>query len=375
MVLTSLALLVVLAGCQSRWEAAVDAPGAEPYVVNASVLEGLAEFAEPVADQEAVPLEQILWQAGHRLVERLTVVTPESTRQEWEWAAIADSGAWWFEKGPLSIGEQTVPVARVEAQAPAILESVQASITDLAPTAAKALGLLAPAQATGQALDAPSADHVLLLFLDAFGYLRYTQALADGDIPYLASLEEPLLALTTYPPVTSVSTASLLTGAPPAVHGAAQRGIRKTETETLLDVVAAAGREVVAIEGEALTFQLRNAEWQLSGDRDGNGSTDDNVRANALAVLSKGMPDLFYVHLHGVDDTGHTYGPGAPEERATLREVDAIVEELIEAVPSGTLVLIFADHGMHHVNEAGRLGNHGHLIPEDMLIPIFVLPK
>ncbi len=59
---------------------------------------------------------------------------------------------------------------------------------------------------------------------------------------------------------------------------------------------------------------------QLSGDRDGNGSTDDNVLANALASWSRKCPTCCYVHFHGIDDAGHTYGPGAPEEEAVIRE-------------------------------------------------------
>ena len=46
--------------------------------------------------------------------------------------------------------------------------------------------------------------------------------------------------------------------------------------------------------------------------------------------------------------------------------------QLLAAVPSETLVIIFADHGMHQVEDAGRSGNHGNLIERDMLIPIFV---
>jgi predicted AlkP superfamily pyrophosphatase or phosphodiesterase len=167
-----------------------------------------------------------------------------------------------------------------------------------------------------------------------------------------------------------VASASLLTGAPPAVNGVDQRGIRKTETETLFDVAAAAGLEVVAVEGNALAFNLRSAEMTLSGDRDGNGSTDDNVLANALAVLEGGMPDLFYVHFHGIDDAGHTYGPGAPEEQAAIHGVDAAVGQLMQALPPNTLAIIFADHGMHQVEEEGRLGNHEFLIERDMFIPI-----
>jgi predicted AlkP superfamily pyrophosphatase or phosphodiesterase len=309
------------------------------------------------------------------VIDSLTLIKPDETRHVLDWPASADAGAWWSRTGTLVFDGKSSRIARIEVQSPAQLSQVQASITDVAPTAAAALSLPTPAQATGQSLDVPSADRVLLLFLDGFGYLRYTAALEQGDIPVLAVLGEPLLALTTYPPVTSVSTGSLLTGAPPALHGADRRGIRKTEAETLFDVATAAGRQVVAVEGEALAFQLRSTEWQLSGDRDGNGSTDDNVLHNTMAVLRQGMPDLLYVHFHGIDDAGHTYGPGAPEERATVREVDAAVGTILDALPGGTLVLIFADHGMHAVQEGDRLGNHGHLIAQDMLIPIFTWIK
>jgi hypothetical protein len=332
----------------------------------------LAASAEEQEGRKAVLFEQVLWAAGHKVIDELVLTAPDGTSQVLDWPEVADEGAWWFYDGDLSLTGEGGPVAQIGVQPPEQLGQVQASITDLAPTAAAALGLPRPALATGKAMEVPATEHVLLLFLDGFGYQRYTQAHREGDIPTLSGLGEPLLALTTYPPVTSVSTASLLTGAPPQVHGADRRGIRKTEVETLFDVAAAAGRRVVAVEGEALAFQLRSAEWQLSGDRDGNGSTDDNVRRNALAVLKEGMPDLFFVHLHGIDDMGHTYGPGAPEERAAVREEDAIVGDLIEALPEETLVLIFADHGMHHVSEPGRLGNHGHLVAEDMFTPIFV---
>lgn len=367
-----IALCLIVSACRPTWETTIVAPDGGLYPVNADTLEELAKYADQKEGKEAVPLERVLLAAGHRVIERLTVIEPEGTRTVLDWLASADAGAWWFRNGRLAFGGQARLVDRLEVQHPALLAQVQASITDLAPTAATALGLPTPSQATGQALSVPTAEHVLLLFLDGFGYLRYTQALEQGDLPTLAQLDEPLLALTTYPPVTSVSTGSLLSGAPPDVHGADQRGIRKTEVETLFDVAASAGRTVVAVEGEALAFELRNAEWQLSGDRDGNGSTDDNVLRNALTVLEGGMPDLFYVHVHGIDDAGHTYGPGTPQERATVREVDGAVGTILDALPDSTLVLIFADHGMHSVQEEGRLGNHGHLIAKDMFIPIFV---
>ena len=237
------------------------------------------------------------------------------------------------------------------------------------------LDLPAPSLSTGRALTERSAERVALIFLDGFGYVRYTEALADGLIPNLAGLGRPLVAVTTYPPITAVSTASLLTAATPDVHGVDQRGIRTTDRETLFDIAASAGLETVAVEGERLAFNLRGADLQLSADLDSNGSTDDNVLSNALGVLADGAPDLLYVHFHGIDDAGHSYGPGAPEECVAIREEDAAVGRILELLPKGTLVVIFADHGMHEVDEEGRAGNHGHLVERDMFIPIFLVWK
>lgn len=369
--LLALALLLCLASCGGNWQAAVIAPDGSDVAVDAKTLESLSAFAD---EERGVPLERVLWTAGHYLVERLVLTEPEGARHEFEWAAVAEN-AWWGENGQVEVGGETYPISRLEVKSPTLLGQVQARLTDLAPTLAAALGLPAPAQASGSALDAPAASHMLLLFLDGFGYVRYTETRDAGLIPNLAALPAPLLALTEYPPSTRVGTAALLTGAPPQVNGVDGRSTRSTEVETIFDVASAAGLRVVAVEGDALAFNMRNAEVQLSGDRDGDGGTDNNVLANALAVLDAGMPDLLLVHFHGIDDAGHSYGPGAPEEEAKIREVDAAAGRLLEALPPGTLIVIFADHGMHRVEEAGRSGNHGNLIERDMLIPIWIVGK
>ena len=367
----TIALLLCLSSCGRTWEATGVAPDGSEFGVDAQVLESLSAFAD---EERGVPLERVLWRAGHHAIERVTLTGPEGARHEFEWAAVAGD-AWWQEDGQVSIGNETFPVASVEIEPPALLGEVEARITDIAPTVAAALGLPAPAEASGPALETPVASQALLLFLDGFGYVRYTEALKAGLIPNLAELPEPLIGLTAYPPSTRVGTAALLTGAPPQVNSVDGRSIRSTEVETLFDVAANAGLEVVAVEGEALAFNLRGAEVQLSGDRDGNGSTDDNVLANALTMLDSGMPELFFVHFHGIDDAGHTYAPGTPEEETVIRDVDAAVGQLLEALPADTMIIIFADHGMHRVEEEGRLGNHGHLIERDMFIPIWVVRK
>ncbi len=316
---------VVLSACSANWEATVAAPDGSDYLVDSKVLDGLADFTE---EDKGVPLERVLYSAGHRAIERLVVVDADGARRAFDWADAA-ADAWWRQDGQVALNGEVLSAARLQVEPPALLDRVSTEITDVAPTAAAALGISAPEQASGQALDVPTADQVLLLFLDGFGYSRYREALGGGLIPNLAALGEPQVALTVYPPCTSVASAALLTGAQPEANGVDRRGIRKTETETLFDVAAAAGLDVVAVEGDALAFNLRNSDMQLSGDRDGDGSTDDNVLTNALTVLDEGMPDLFYVHFHGIDDAGHTYGPGAPAEEAVIREVDAAVGQLL----------------------------------------------
>ncbi len=373
-VLLTLALVPVLISCGSPWEATLLKPDGGNFRVDGQVLKDLSDFDEGVDGTKAAPLERVLVSAGHLAVERMVATDSEGIAHEFEWAAVGDE-AWWLKNGHLFVGGDEFSVARIQIEPPELLDRVEASITDIAPTVALALGIPAPADATGQALELPSASQAALIFLDGFGYVRYAEALRDGLIPNISALGEPLVGLSTYPPITCVSTASLLTGAPPEVHGVDQRGIRQTDMETLFDVAIASGLDVVAVEGESLAFQLRNSELQLSGDLDGDGGTDDNVLLNSLAALRSGIPDIFYVHFHGIDDAGHTYGPGAPEERAAISEEDSAVGRIIDLLPSDTLIVIFADHGMHAVQEEGELGNHGHLIERDMFIPIFVVLK
>lgn len=361
-----LLLLLLVAGCRPAWTLEVVGSAGTLYV-DRGTFETLADFVSEVEGQAALPLERLLYVAGEELVAEVVLAEEGRAAQRFAWAEVA-AGAWLLHDGRLRVHGAPMAAARIEGVAAP--RQVEARITDIAPTAAAALGLPAPAQAAGRALTTERAAHVLIVLVDGFGYLRYQEAVEMGDAPFFASLAPPLRGMTIYPPVTVVAMGSLLTGAPPEVHGVTRRGMgRTTAVETLFDVAANAGLRVVAVEGYAVPFGLRNAEIVLSGDRDGDGFTDDNVLDNALAVLEAGAPELLFVHFHGIDDAGHDVGPGAPAERAAVTRVDAAVQALVEALPPDTLVLILADHGMH-VTEGG--GDHGHLIERDMLIPIFV---
>ncbi|MFO8036570.1 MAG: alkaline phosphatase family protein [Anaerolineales bacterium] len=360
-------LILVLGGCAPSWAFSMNGPQGEEILLNHETWRAYADFA----GEQGISLEQILYGYGHRIIDKVTFTDQEGNEFSYPWGDIAED-VWLQENGEVVIDEGAIRPASLAVEPSPWVSNVEASICDIAPTAAKVLGIPAPEIATGRTLTNQPASHVLLLFLDAFGYLRYAEALEAGLIPELAALDPPLVGITTYPPITTVSTASLLTGAEPPVHGVETRGIRKTDQGTLLESAANEGLQVTAVEGEALAFQLSGADFQLSGDRDGDGGTDDNVLANTLAILEEGMPDVFYVHFHGIDDMGHEVGPGAAREEEKIREVDQALGQILDRLPPDTLVVIFADHGMHKVEGEEREGNHGNLIDRDMLIPIWI---
>ncbi len=358
--------VLVLGGCAPNWEISLNGPQREKIILDHETWRAYADFG----GEQGIPLEQILYGHGHRIIERVVITGQEGEKLTHAWEDAAGE-IWLQENGEVVIDEQAFRPVSLSVEPSPWVSKVEASICDIAPSAAKALGIPTPEIATGQPLTSQSASHVLLLFLDGFGYLRYTEALEAGLIPEMAALDPPLVGITTYPPITTVSTASLLTGAEPPAHGVETRGIRKTEKGTLLESAVNVGLQVAAVEGEALAFQLKGVDFQLSGDRDGDGGTDDNVLANALAILEEGMPDVFFVHFHGIDDMGHEVGPGRTLEEEKIREIDRAVGHILERLPPDTLLVIFADHGMHKVEGGEREGNHGHLVERDMLIPIW----
>ncbi len=244
-------------------------------------------------DEQEVALEYVLYAAGYDLVESVHLVSDKGDT----WSVVSqEEGAdsvWWGMKGGLRIGEQSLRPVRVEVVPMVAPGACDGSHHGPRAEVAAHWGLPTPSEATGRALDVARAEHVVLLFLDGFGYVRYIEALDGGLLPVLGTLDAPRVALTTYPPVTSVSSASMVTGAPPSVHGATHRGIRRTEVETIFDVVAAAGLRSAAVEGDALAFKSpADRDHPVGRPRDGDGSTDDNVLANALEVIRQGMTDF-----------------------------------------------------------------------------------
>ncbi|BBY30225.1 alkaline phosphatase family protein [Mycolicibacterium sediminis] len=69
-----------------------------------------------------------------------------------------------------------------------------------------------------------------------------------------------------------------------------------------------------------------------------------DLAARARSVVTDG--GFCYGYHADLDMLGHLYGPGSEAWRMQLRQVDRLVESVVEGLPPGGLLAVVADHGM-----------------------------
>lgn len=324
-----------------------------------------------VEEITSVPLGQLLYANGFTLIDTITLSTVNEDPLTFVWNEIA-ARATLSESGLISINNEPYKPMDINVTPSSQISDINVSIMDIAPTIAHVLGLPGLPDAIGKTRYVSEAEHGVIILLDGLQYQKLLSMRADGRLPFFQEIDVIHQGLTVFPPITTSATAAFLTGTPPLINGVFGYGYRTTEQTTLFDLAAENGKTVIAIEGASLSFNLRNAETTLSGDRDGDGYTDDNVLANSLDVIQSGMPDMLYIHFHGIDDMGHSYGPDSPQYEMALIRLDEYLSQIHQELPNRSFIAIFADHGMHR--KAGG-GNHGTLTALDLIIPIVFLEK
>jgi hypothetical protein len=367
--ITLLLLALSLSACQPKWEITVFSEGKQVGLITRTEVEFYIEKSSE--DTQGVPLGQLLYNLGFTLIEDVAFSLDDEPQNSYVWDEIAEVTTI-SENGDITVGEQTFTATSLSITPSPLSAMIELSIMDIAPTIASNLGLPDLPDAIGEVRTSVNARHGVMILLDGTQYATLQAMISEGDLPFLQSIGEIQQGLTVYPPVTVAASAALLTGAPPSVNQVYGHGYRSTESTTLFDLAAEAGLSVIAVEGASLPFNLRNADTTLSGDKDGNGWSDDNVYTNAMDVIANNMPDLLYIHFHEVDDMGHSYGPDSDEYHDALIRVDGYLADILDALPEDTAIAIFADHGTHNTADGG---NHGSLIASDLIIPIIFLEK
>jgi hypothetical protein len=366
---SQISLAILLTACAPGWEIVLLSPEQSPQPISYEVVDFyLEKSTEEVSE---IPLGQVLYDNGYTLIDGMTFTMEGGGKETYEWDLIA-SDTTITSDGTVKIQGKATRPESIQVH-PARHFNIECSIMDIAPTMAHALGLPKLPEAVGINRIEAEADYGVMILLDGLQYEKLTDLIKDGSLPFFQHYQEAIqMGLTVYPSISTSASAALLTSVPPQENGVFGFGYRSTESVTLFDVATEAGLSVKAVEGDSLAFNLRNAETMLSGDRDGDGFTDDNVFTNSLDVIETAMPDLLYIHFHNIDDQGHNFGPESPEYESAVIRVDSYLLDIYTKLPEGTLIVIFADHGMH-VTEEG--GNHGTLTSEDLIIPILFIEK
>ena len=235
------------------------------------------------------------------------------------------------------------------------------SLADVLPAVGVALGV-STAGPTG--LELPDAPSYVVFLVDGLGarlleryahVAPYLSELAAGSPPGTAGV----------PSTTATSLTSFGTGLPPGAHGLVGFTSRVPGTDRLLNALAwdkdvdpldwqphPTAFSALAESGVSVSV-VNKREYARSGltlaaHRGAEFIGADRVgeRIAAAASASTRCPSLTYLYDGDLDWTGHRYGVSSSQWMQQLAMVDAEAEQLREALPSHTRMLVVADHGM-----------------------------
>ena len=207
-------------------------------------------------------------------------------------------------------------------------------------------------------------EKVMVVLLDGFSLKQYEEASEKNYVPFLSKYYKHE-ALSVYTPVTNAGYAAIITGETPDINGVHNRSFREMNVESIFGYSLKSNKKSLLLEGD---IKILNTETEpvLHTDENKNGDTDDEMYENSK-IMAKGDYDFIFLHFHGIDDRGHSYGPMADETMEYIKKVDEYMETL-SSLWQGTIIFT-ADHGMHETVEGG---NHGLCKMSDMVVPYFV---
>lgn len=220
----------------------------------------------------------------------------------------------------------------------------------------------------------PAIDHVLIISIDG---LRPDRLLLANTPVMHRMLKEgayTFWAQTTAVAVTLPSHTSMLTGVIPGKHkiewnmDLPLRKMVYPAFPTIFETAKNAGYTTALVAGktkfEALAkpgtldhLFLPTQDYKV----------DEPVCDEAVRVITRFKPELLFVHFPAVDEVGHQFGWGSPEQLAAIDRVDAClgrIESALEqaGLKESTFVIVTSDHG-----GAGK--THGAEDPRSRYIP------
>ena len=218
------------------------------------------------------------------------------------------------------------------------------------------------------------AERVCLVLIDGLGWdLLSTHPAAAPFLSELAMTSAPLTA--GFPATTATSLATLGTGRPPGQHGlfgyqvvipgsdrllnalrwdASVDPVRWQPGSTIFERAEAAGVAAFRIAPGA----FRRSGLSVAAMRGADYRAADTMGAlvsRTVAALTEASPALANVYYGDLDSTGHALGCGSDAWEYQLAHVDKLAEQLVGALPRGTVLHVTADHGMTDVPASDRI--------------------
>ncbi|PXY20942.1 alkaline phosphatase family protein [Prauserella muralis] len=224
-------------------------------------------------------------------------------------------------------------------------------------------------------LDLPRVSRACVLLVDGLGWELLGEYAADA--PTLSALwRTPLRA--GYPATTAAGLAALGTGLASGEHGMAgytfevpgtgvlnalrwcshPDGADLSESLAAEDVQPLPTTFAGAAEAGLTTSVVSSAKFAgtsltravlRGGTFVGVHALGDLVSATHTALEQPGS--FCYAYHSELDLLGHLYGPGSAAWRMQLRQVDRLVESIVDGLPEDSLLAVVADHGMVAVDD------------------------
>jgi predicted AlkP superfamily pyrophosphatase or phosphodiesterase len=243
-------------------------------------------------------------------------------------------------------------------------------LSEVVPSALAVLGV----PDCANTLDLPEASRVCVLLVDGLGWELLGRHAAET--PVLTELAGRSLHVG-YPATTTAGLAAIGTGVPSGEHGMAGytfavpgtgvvnalrwcshpggedlRGKLNPEDvqplPTTFDRAADAGLEASVVAPAQFADSGLTRAVQRGGRYHGVHAMGD-LAAGVLRALEK--PGFCYAYHADLDLLGHLHGPGSQAWRMQLRQVDRLVESIVDNLPSDALLAVVADHGMVAVDD------------------------